>query len=129
MPYYHDYDFQVLMVNLYRGLSIVIFILALTGLLYTIWFTKFRKQNKTQIQSFWELKVITVVMFLIAVYFGINAIFYWFFDMGILILIGQVLYLIQFLPLEPTIVSTIPLIIAYVCLVVLGNSIKNNPRK
>ena len=129
MPYYHDYDFQVLMVNLYRGLSIVIFILALTGLLYTIWFTKFRKPNKTQIQSFWELKVITVVMFIIAVYFGINAIFYCFFDMGILILIGQILYLIQFLPLEPTIVSAIPLIVAYVCLVVLGNSIKNIPRK
>ncbi len=110
------------------SLSAVIFILALAGLLYAIWFLKIKKARKPQLRSFGTIEVTTIVMFIIAFFFGINAIVYWLFDIGILILIGQIVYLFQFLPIwvvaflpiwEPTIWATLPLIIAYGFLVTL----------
>ncbi len=50
--------------------------------------------------------------------------------MGILILIGQLLALLQFLPIRnPTILAVLPLIVAYVLLAVLIYSKENIPMK
>ena len=105
------------------SLSAVIFILALAGLLYTIWFLKIKKASKPQLRSFGTIEVTTIAMFITAIFFGINAIAYWLADIGILILIGQIVALLQFLPIrEPTIWAALPLIIAYGFLVTLRSS-------
>ncbi len=129
MPYYHGYDSSW---RIFPIISVAIFVLAIFGLLavfrLAIRFTRIRKERIAQ--SFGIITVFTMVLFIIAIYFGINAIVYWLFDIGILILIGQIIALNQFLFIrEPTIWAALPLIIAYVFLLVLGNSKENIPRK
>jgi hypothetical protein len=110
---------------------VVIFFLATFGLLFTIWFTRFRKAGKAQIQSFGIIKVLTTVMFSITILFGINAILFWFFGISVRVLLEEITLLFQYLWIfqNETILALLPLIVAYVFLSYLIYSDRTIPMK